>query len=230
MGWKLLFRISKSSVTSQKPTPLCIDRALVDKAWASAIGLPHMLGGKEKSSRKSTTYGLQIPSWKKTYTKTAKKWYGKNAFTCQTQMRRATHLYGCLPVDLTRFNTYTSFNTTNKPQKNKQLQTSGNQSSLTDNKSYVYIQGVGGSFHKVGHQRILIKQGTQRTMEPLISFEIYSIIVVRGIGAVEGDVLTVDVYWPQWDGMCEKESVQVSVIGLCFAQRQRKVVLSIGKA
>ena len=67
MGWKLLFLISKSSVTSQKPTPLCIDRALVDKAWASAIGLPHMLGGKEKSSRKSTTYGLQIPSWKKTH-------------------------------------------------------------------------------------------------------------------------------------------------------------------
>ena len=147
-------------------------------------------------------------------------------------MRWATLLYGRLPVDLTRFNTYTSFNTTNKPQKKKQLQTSGNQSSLTDNKSYVYIQGIGGSFHKVGHQRILTKQGTQRTMEPLMSFEIYSkqIIVVRGIGAVEGDVLTVDVYWPQWDGMCEKEPVQVSVIGLCFAQRQRKVALAIGKA
>ena len=65
-----------------------------------------------------------------------------------------------------------------------------------------------------------------------MSFEIYSkqIIVVRGIGAVEGDVLTVDVYWPQRDGMCEKEPVQVSVIGLCFAQRQRKVALAIGKA
>ena len=46
--------------------------------------------------QKSTTYGLQIPSWKKQIPKLQKSDMQKNGFTCQTHMRRATHIISYL--------------------------------------------------------------------------------------------------------------------------------------
>ena len=88
--------------SSQKPTPLCIDRALLCAAWASAISSPHMLCGEAKCSKKSNSRiwaSDTIINISDIVTK-MQKVIDKGSFQRQTQINRATHLYVCFLVDI----------------------------------------------------------------------------------------------------------------------------------